>query len=247
MFTRRAARTKPTAYPFLPFHAIRTVQLVSALVVSVVMGYFLSELSRDNYPFPWTFLLLLAVSVLTFFALTGTIILHCFYGLNPRLNMILNAVLLVLWSVAFGLLVRWTSGTLAHICKKEDWEDDTGMMVCRVYKALFSFSLFGLISTLVALILDIRVQRKSTARGTFAPLPLQRPDSKPIVSVSGPILGSAGENEANPNPTARKNNTQRQRGGNGYAIPDEQFTYDDDTGYHGAGQQVNRRSLDERV
>lgn len=140
----RRARTKPTAYPFLPFHIIRSIQLVSALVVSAVMGYFLSELSRDNYRLPWTFLLLLAVSVLTVLSLTATIILHFFYGLNPRLNTVLNAVLVVLWGLAFGLLTRWTSGTLAHVCKKDDWDNDMGMMVCRVYKALFSFTLFGL-------------------------------------------------------------------------------------------------------
>lgn len=144
MFSHQGAGKTRIDYPFLPFHVIRSVQLLSALVVSAVMGYFLSELSRDNYRLPWTFLLLLAVSVLTVLALTATIILHLRYGLNPQVNTVLNAVLVVLWGVAFGLLTRWTSGTLARVCNKDDWDNDMGMMVCRVYKALFSFTLFGL-------------------------------------------------------------------------------------------------------
>lgn len=53
------------------------------------------------------------------------------------------------------------------------------------------------------------------------------------------------EEEANPNPTAR--NQHRQRGGDGYALPEEQFAYEEDTTYHGAGGQVGRRSTEDRL
>lgn len=50
-------RVKPTAYPFLPFHALRSAQLVSSLIVASIMSYFLRELSANNYSLPWTFIL----------------------------------------------------------------------------------------------------------------------------------------------------------------------------------------------
>jgi hypothetical protein len=92
----------------------------------------------------------MAVALLTLLSLTTTIILHCFYGLNPTLNTILNSSLALLWAVGFSLLSWWSAGTLAHVCNTDNWEDDMGVLVCRMYKALFSFSLMGLLSTLLA-------------------------------------------------------------------------------------------------
>ena len=36
----------------------------------------------------------------------------------------------------------WT--TLTHHCDVGFWHDGTGVMVCRIYKAVFSFALIGL-------------------------------------------------------------------------------------------------------
>lgn len=87
---------------------------------------------------------LLSVSCLTVAALAGTMILHLMSGLNPRLNLALNGSLLVIWTLGFSLLAWWSSGTLGHVCNKANWQDETGIMVCRIYKALFAFSLLGL-------------------------------------------------------------------------------------------------------
>lgn len=53
----RKDRVKPTHYPFLSFHIIRCVQLVSSIVVASVMSYFLHELAQDGFRLPWTFIL----------------------------------------------------------------------------------------------------------------------------------------------------------------------------------------------
>lgn len=53
----KSARVKPTPYPPLPFHALRAAQLGAALVVASITAYFLRELAEDNYPLPWTFIL----------------------------------------------------------------------------------------------------------------------------------------------------------------------------------------------
>jgi len=160
-------RVKPTHYPFVPFHLLRSAQLVSALIVASIMLYFLWHLTHDHYRLPWTFILLLAVSLLTILSLSTTIVLHCCCGLNPRLNVCLNGCLLVLWSVGFALLSWWSSGTLSHVCNKSNWEDETGIMVCRIYKALFAFTLLGFVSTFAAALLDVFVFRRATTRGKY--------------------------------------------------------------------------------
>lgn len=50
----------------------------------------------------------------------------------------------MLWGAAFGMLSWWASKTLTHRCKIEDWNDETGVMVCRIYKALYAFGCCGL-------------------------------------------------------------------------------------------------------
>jgi hypothetical protein len=187
---------------------------------------------------------LMTVSLLTMLALTTTIVLHCFYGLNPKLNTIVNSSLALLWSVAFGLLSWWSSGTLAHVCSKDSWDNDVGLHVCRLYKALFSFSLLGLVATLFALVLDVHVQRQASARGHFVQLGMLGGDGK---SAGAGEHDGFGEPEANPNPAVAHTSTMPRRPAEGYALPDEQFAYGNDTTYHGAAGQVGRRSVEERI
>ncbi|OAL54719.1 hypothetical protein IQ07DRAFT_501723 [Pyrenochaeta sp. DS3sAY3a] len=240
----RKDRVKPTHYPRWPFHIIRSAQLLSSVVVASIMSYFLKELAHDHYRLPWTFILLFAVSLLTILALTTTIILHCFYGLNPTLNIVLNSVLALVWSVAFSLLAWWSSGTLTHVCNIDNWTDELGISVCRLYKALFSFALLGLVSTLCALVLDVRVQSKATKRGRFQQIQMLGGNDGKRGAV---VQHHEDEDEANPNPAARKNHGQHNRGGEGYALPEEQFAYDEDTSYRGAAGQMGRRSVEERL
>lgn len=266
-------RTKPTAYPFLPFHLIRSAQLVSSLIVASIMAYFLRELSANNYSLPWTFILvcsfpnprkgisqrlegsrggstdtrlttpqLLAVSVLTIISLTLTITLHIRHGLNPYLNLMLNGSLAVLWAVSFSLLAWWSSATLASACAVENWESELGQSVCRTYKALFSFALLGLVATLAALGLDVHVQRSSTRKGRFTSLAMT--DGKGGASQAHGLDVDDGIWDLNPNPAALGG--ARPRGGEGYALPEEQFGYEDTT-YAGAAGQMGRRSVEERL
>jgi hypothetical protein len=185
----------------------------------------------------------MTVALLTLFFLTTTIVLHCFYGLNPILNTILNSGLTLLWAVAFSLLSWWSSGTLSHVCNKDSWDDELGVSICRLYKALFSFSLLGLFSTVVALILDVHVQRQAVARGKFQQIGMVAGDAKSVGVIGQGDSDELDEGESNPNPTAKK----QKRSGTGYTLPEEQFVYGEDSTYHGAGGQVGRRSLEERI
>lgn len=158
------------------------------------------------------------------------------------LNTVLNSSLALLWAVSFALLAWWSSSTLSHVCNVDNWDSELGISVCRLYKALFSFALLGLVATLAALGLDVRVQRNATTRGRFQQLDLLNNHGK-----TGTRVADHDDSEANPNPTAaRRQHGEREHGGDGYALPEEQYAYED-TAYGGAAGQVGRRSLDERM
>jgi hypothetical protein len=75
---------------------------------------------------------------------TVTIVFYFCRALNPTVNLAINAMLSVFWATGFGLLTWAMSGTLVHKCNATNWGNDAGVMVCRLYKALFTFSLTGL-------------------------------------------------------------------------------------------------------
>jgi hypothetical protein len=159
----RKTRVQPTYYPRVPFHSIRGAQLISSIVVSSFLSYFVWELNRYGNYIPWTYLLvsffirviqgserltfsyqLLTVSALTVISLTVTIVLHCFTGLHPHSNMISNSVLLLLWSVGFALFTWWSSQTITHACNRQNWGSTIGIRICQYFKVTFSFTLIGL-------------------------------------------------------------------------------------------------------
>ncbi|KAL0256721.1 hypothetical protein SLS55_009118 [Diplodia seriata] len=226
------SKVQPTHYPRIPFHFLRSAQLLAATIVTCVLVFFVDQLHHDGYSIPWTFLLLLTVSALTVLFLSLTLVQHCCCGLNPRLNQVLNSGLLVLWTLGFALLSWWSSGTVGHVCNKTYWNDDDGIMICRIYKALFAFSLLGLVSTLAALLLDVYVFKRSTRRGKYnqmlnldvkrgASAPQQSPWS---INVEEPYAEQGHVEEQPVRKTAKHK---------GYEVPDEQYAYED-TGYYGA-------------
>ncbi|KAF2269620.1 hypothetical protein CC78DRAFT_528823 [Lojkania enalia] len=212
------------------------------------MAHFLRELSHDHYRLPWTFILLLAVSLLTLLSLTLTITLHLLHGLSPLLNLSLNSLLALLWTVGFALLTWWSSGTLSHVCNTANWDSGLGISICREYKALFSFSLLGWLGTVLALVLDVNVYRSTNRRGKFSAI--QNTDhghggyeGKRGYDDGGDVRVVVRGQESNPNPMAKK----KAKVSEGYAVPEEQFAYDEDTGYHGAGGQIERSSIEDRI
>ena len=96
--------------------------------------------------------------------------------------------------------------------------------------------------------LDIRTRRKEGKRGKFTALSLGASERKGAFVAEKSGAGTRDVDfgiESNPNPMAKGRGAQR--GGQGYAVPDEQFAYDDDTSYHGAAGQIERRSLENRI
>ena len=79
----------------------------------------------------------------------------------------LNGLLLILWSVGLGILSYNMAHTILTACSTEYWANSTGMNVCRMYKALFAFTVSGCASYVSAVALDVIVRRRQTRLGAY--------------------------------------------------------------------------------
>lgn len=116
-------------------------------------------------------------------------------------------------------------------------------MVCRIYKALFTFSLLGLVSTICALALDTHIYRLAQRGGRHVRLDNLEQKHRPA-ATRGPYTDEDHRELSSEEDLGRHSEAfevpmggygaqpdskgaQRQ----GYAVPEAQFEYD--TGYHG--------------
>jgi hypothetical protein len=113
---------------------------------------------------------LIISAVLSLTNIITTTITHCCYGLSPRLSLTLNALLLILWGISLGLLSWSMAHTILTSCTTRYWGNATGMGVCRVYKALFAFTVAGAALAIAAVWLDVVVRRRQTRLGSYDPM-----------------------------------------------------------------------------
>lgn len=80
----------------------------------------------------------------------------------------INIPLLIGWVVAVGLMGWNLYGTLAHSCTIENWGNDDGTKVCQEYKLMFSFVVFGAISQIAMIVVDVRARMAQTRSGRYS-------------------------------------------------------------------------------
>lgn len=252
-------RSKPSSYPPLAFHAIRTCSLVSSLVVSAILSFFVYHLKHDNFKIPWTLLVvsssgpannafltlpqLFGVALLSLTTLSLTLGLYLCHSLAPLFNLTINFLLMLLWILGISLLGWNMAGTLGHVCSSENWGSDAGVMVCRLYKALFSFTLLGAISAVAMVVLDFRVRSQQNSLGKYNQMRESAYDLKPSrEAFSSGALGGHHDEQVEPWQRAghepndyntRDISRERIRSEHfGYTSPSEQTHYD--SGIYGA-------------
>ncbi|KFY68004.1 hypothetical protein V497_00042 [Pseudogymnoascus sp. VKM F-4516 (FW-969)] len=148
--SRRNAYREPTHHGRLPLYILQALQLLASVVVLGIMLYFVNQLRGSRMSIPWSFIIHLLVSATS----TATIIILAVYAgaaRPPAHTLILNGVLLGLWALSLGLLVRLAKATILSQCSAATWNNSTGMMVCRLYQTLFAFIIIALASTTIAL------------------------------------------------------------------------------------------------
>jgi hypothetical protein len=113
---------------------------------------------------------LLITVVLSLLNYVLTTITHCCHGLSPRLSILSNTICLLLWLISLGLLSWSMSQTILTTCNATYWATSTGITVCRIYKALFAFTVLGAIAYIAAIALDVVVRRRQTRLGEYDPM-----------------------------------------------------------------------------
>ncbi|KAA8565137.1 hypothetical protein EYC84_010884 [Monilinia fructicola] len=137
------------------------------MIVGGIMAYFVYYLRVEQFPIPWTFIVLLAISLTTVAVLTLTITLYNLTYLSPKFNCLLNGTASTFWILGFALLSWSLSNTLQKRCDLQTWRSSTAIGVCREYKSLWTFTLIGTLSTLAALGLDVWTCMKTIERGVY--------------------------------------------------------------------------------
>ncbi|KAL4886997.1 hypothetical protein BJY04DRAFT_44948 [Aspergillus karnatakaensis] len=163
-------RVKPSEYPTLPFHLIRFITFVSSLVVGIVLAVFAYNLHNADHKFPWAFLVQIVAAFLSLLSLTLTTFLHCCYGLSPKLSLILNTIVFIIWAISLVLLSWSVSHTILTTCNSTYWGTSTGITVCRIFKALFTFTIIGTAALIASIGLDILAYRRHTRLGEYDPM-----------------------------------------------------------------------------
>ena len=96
---------------------------------------------------------------------------HRVFQVSARLNLFVHLVILSLWCAAFGVLSwRLNKMVLSHTCSIKVWETSMGVMVCRLYKAMYSFSAISLALAVGSVILDYTVMKEDAVAGIYQPL-----------------------------------------------------------------------------
>ncbi|KIM92647.1 hypothetical protein OIDMADRAFT_80037, partial [Oidiodendron maius Zn] len=151
---RSKSRMAPSTYRRGPFYGIKIVQLVASFVAFGITAYFVSMLRGSYMSVPWIFIVHLIVFAISTISLAIAISVYSRATPTPKISIIFNGVLLAFWALSFGPLTHSLRPTLTTTCSAETWNNSTGIMVCRLYKILFTFEIIALASTLLGLALD---------------------------------------------------------------------------------------------
>uniref|UniRef100_A0A093VJV4 MARVEL domain-containing protein 2 n=1 Tax=Talaromyces marneffei PM1 TaxID=1077442 RepID=A0A093VJV4_TALMA len=148
------SRNLPSPYRPGSFHFTRAFIWLSILIVTGIMIYFVVHLHSDGFKVPYAFLIILITCLLTLINLLFTTVLYARNSLRPIFSLSMNVILLILWIISLAFLGYSMRGTLMTTCNFDSWGTSTGVMVCRVYKTLFSFMFVATVFTFIHTVVD---------------------------------------------------------------------------------------------
>lgn len=121
-------------------------------------------------------------------AILITSIISCCATLSPIINILLNIPILFLWLFGISILTWNMYGALGHTCSLTNWGNDRGVMVCQIYKTLYSFVVFANMSHIAQLVLDVRARHRQLRRGKYDKMrdsqDLKTDDSNPLAPAT---------------------------------------------------------------
>jgi len=153
-------KKQPTHWPTASFLIIKLFQAFCALLVLMIMSFFIFHLKQDKYQVPWQFLTIEALAALTFLDVLILGTLFCCGALNPLIALIAEAILSLLWAFGAGILGKGMGGNTVRSCGV--WRTHQGMVVCHLFKTSFAFCILGWFAMLCGVILASAVRRRAS-------------------------------------------------------------------------------------
>ncbi|KAL6247321.1 hypothetical protein RBB50_005667 [Rhinocladiella similis] len=164
-------RQRASLYPYPVTPILGAANVVSGAIVLGILAYFVHYLRMDNMSAPTELIFVLVVACIALLDQIVAIFRHRVFQVSARLNLFVHLVILSLWCAAFGVLSwRLNKMVLSHTCSIKVWETSMGVMVCRLYKAMYSFSAISLALAVGSVILDYTVMKEDAVAGIYQPL-----------------------------------------------------------------------------
>ncbi|CUS11566.1 unnamed protein product [Tuber aestivum] len=154
-----AFRKQPPQWPKGWLITLRLIQLISAVVVVGITGFFTYHLMREDLGIPRELVVLDVIGSITMLNVLVSFILLCCRSLPTMLVLIPDILISILWAFVFGYLARALGSTTVTECSSENFGDYT--VVCHLYKVLLAFSALGWIMHVASFWLAYSVRRKS--------------------------------------------------------------------------------------
>lgn len=128
--------------------------------------------------------------------------------MSPKISVLVHTFLLAISVVSIALLSRkiWPM-VLSHTCDLATWQTSEGIMVCRLYKAMYAFMILSAFSLLACAGLDVAVLRQTTSRGAYREMRdgAGASDKTPFASRgAAPGAGPSSRNASPAPPTYRR-------------------------------------------
>jgi len=156
-------RANPTVWPNGGYYFLRLVQFLATIGTFGTLSYFIYALVKAKFGIPYEFIILYVAALVSLFNIVSTTVAKCCGALNPKFALGFDILILIAWSVAFGLLHRAMHGLIFSDCTAGRWGavEGNGVYVCRLYKATWAFAVAAIVAYLASVILDIVVVRRA--------------------------------------------------------------------------------------
>jgi len=155
-------RSNPDAWPSAGYYLVRFIEFLTSIGIIGTLAYFIYALLKAKFGVPYEFIILIIAAIFSLFNIVTSGVAKCCGALNPKLALPFDVLVLAGYAVAFGLLNRAMDGLVFRSCTTGSWGaiNGNGVYVCRLYKAVWAFTITALAMYLFSVLIDVIVIRR---------------------------------------------------------------------------------------
>lgn len=143
------------------------VSLLSSIIIAGILGFFVDALRREYMPVPWPILLVMSTSCLNVTALVAVAFIRCCFPSSSLLLLIFHIPIAALWIVTLALLGDELGDHLITSCPSSNTFGHDLSLVCRLFKALFSFTIFSTTCSIYLVVSDVLSWKRMKKNGKY--------------------------------------------------------------------------------